>query len=81
MKCTRCCGMMVRDHLLDIKETVGPMWIHGWRCVACGNIVDPVIERHRAERLALTPKLVPVPAGVEDDEAEDERLDYPPLAA
>lgn len=79
MKCSRCFGMMVRDHLLDIKETVGPMWIAGWRCVACGNIIDPVIEKHRAERAALAPKLVPVPAGADQD--DDELLDYPPLAA
>lgn len=74
MKCSRCHGLMVRDHLLDIKETMGPMWIHGWRCVACGNIVDPLIEKHRAERAAVAPKPVAVPVGAEDDE-------YPPLAA
>ena len=74
MKCTRCQGLMVSDHLLDIKETMGPMWAKSWRCVACGNIVDPLIEKHRAERAKVAP-LVTVSVG-----HEDEGLD-PPMAA
>ncbi len=75
MKCTRCHGLMVSDHLLDIKETMGSMWVKSWRCVACGNIVDPVIEKHRAERDAAVPRFVPVGAGCDDDGFT------PPLAA
>ena len=47
MQCTKCDGLMVTDHLLDIRESSIPMWMRGWRCVACGNIVDPLILRHR----------------------------------
>jgi len=47
MRCTKCEGLMVTDHLLDIRESTIPMWMRGWRCVACGNIVDPLILRHR----------------------------------
>jgi len=47
MQCTKCDGLMVSDNLLDIKESAIPMWMKGWRCVACGNIVDPLIQKHR----------------------------------
>lgn len=47
MNCTRCDGMMVADDLLDIQESSQPMWMRGYRCVACGNITDPVIQKHR----------------------------------
>ncbi len=47
MKCTRCQGLMVTDHLLDMQESYLPMWMRGLRCIACGNIVDPLINRHR----------------------------------
>lgn len=47
MRCTKCDGLMVVDHLIDIRESSIPMWMRGWRCVACGNIVDPLILRHR----------------------------------
>lgn len=47
MKCTRCHGLMVADDLLDMQESYLPMWMRGLRCIACGNIVDPLINRHR----------------------------------
>jgi hypothetical protein len=47
MECTRCDGLMVADNLIDIQESSVPMWMKGWRCVSCGNIVDPLILRHR----------------------------------
>ena len=47
MKCTRCQGLMVKDNLVDLQESYLPMWMCGWRCVACGNIVDPLINRNR----------------------------------
>ncbi len=47
MDCTRCDGLMVADNLIDMQESSIPMWMKGWRCVSCGNIVDPLIQRHR----------------------------------
>jgi hypothetical protein len=38
---------MVADNLIDIRESSIPMWMKGWRCVSCGNIVDPIIQKHR----------------------------------
>lgn len=50
MTCTRCSGLMVEDHLLDMQESYVPMWMAALRCLAYGNIVDPLIHYHRAER-------------------------------
>lgn len=50
MRCTRCSGMMVVDHLLDMQESSIPMWLRGLRCVACGNIEDSLIHHHRMMR-------------------------------
>lgn len=47
MTCTRCNGLMVMDHLLDMKESYVPMWMRGLRCVVCGNIEDPLIHYNR----------------------------------
>ncbi|HWV46116.1 MAG TPA: hypothetical protein VN039_08880 [Nitrospira sp.] len=50
MTCTRCSGLMVADHLLDMQESYLPMWMPALRCLACGNIVDSLIHYHRAVR-------------------------------
>ena len=47
MQCARCDGLMVTDNLIDMMESSIPMWMKGWRCVSCGNIIDPLIQRHR----------------------------------
>ncbi len=47
MTCTRCEGLMVTDDLIDLQESCHPMWIRGYRCVSCGNIVDMLIQKHR----------------------------------
>lgn len=47
MNCSRCQGLMIRDHFMDFDGTIGHMWIHGYRCMNCGNMHDPVIEQHR----------------------------------
>jgi hypothetical protein len=38
---------MTRDHFLDFEGTAGFTWMTGWRCLNCGHIYDPVIERNR----------------------------------
>lgn len=58
MKCTRCHGLMVADDLIDMQESYLPMWMRGWRCIACGNIVDPLISRHRMVQQAGASRLL-----------------------
>jgi hypothetical protein len=48
---------MARDHFLDLQESGGEWWLEGWRCINCGHVFDPVLERNRrlhAEALAST---------------------------
>lgn len=58
MQCTRCDGLMVADSLIDMQESSMPMWMKGWRCVSCGNIVDPLIQRHRMIQQAGASRLL-----------------------
>ncbi len=50
MSCSRCQGLMVREHFLDFDGTIGHMWANGYRCMNCGNVHDPIIEQHRLDR-------------------------------
>ncbi len=50
MPCSRCRGMMVQDHSYDFYVDHGPFSMRAWRCVSCGNIVDPLILKHRQMR-------------------------------
>jgi hypothetical protein len=58
MQCIRCDGLMVVDNLIDMQESSIPMWMKGWRCVSCGNIVDPLIQRHRMIQQAGASRLL-----------------------
>ncbi len=58
MKCTRCNGLMIADDLIDLQESYLPMWMCGWRCIACDNIVDPLINRHRMVQQAGASRLL-----------------------
>ncbi len=47
MLCVRCKGVMVPDHYCDLLESSGPPLIEAWRCICCGNILDPIILQNR----------------------------------
>ena len=47
MTCTRCQGCMAKDYFLDLMESADNIWMAGWRCLNCGNVLDPVMERNR----------------------------------
>jgi hypothetical protein len=49
---------MVADDLIDMQESYLPMWMRGLRCIACGNIVDPLINRHRMIQQAGATRLL-----------------------
>jgi hypothetical protein len=39
---------MAEDHFIDFDGTIGHMWMTGWRCLNCGHVYDPLIERNRS---------------------------------
>jgi len=49
MNCRRCHGLMVRDRFFDSDEEGGLLTFWGWRCICCGEIIDPVILANRAD--------------------------------
>jgi len=62
MRCTKCEGLMVPDDLIDMRESYHPMWMRGWRCVACGDVVDSLILHHRMIQAAGALRLLKVDA-------------------
>jgi len=47
MHCPRCKGVMVRDVFEDLMDDTGSLFFNGWRCIICGEILDPVIANNR----------------------------------
>ena len=75
MECMRCQGLMAADHFLDLKWTGGLMWMKGWRCMNCGHVVDPLIEKNRClqEAPLLGMAEAPVELATEEVYLEAER--------
>ena len=47
MNCTRCQGLMLNEHMIDMEGGYGEMWSVSTRCVNCGHRDDAVIHHHR----------------------------------
>ena len=47
MECPRCKGVMVSDRFQDVADDTGALKFSGWRCIICGEILDPVISANR----------------------------------
>ncbi len=62
MNCQRCNGLMVVDHFIDMEDDSGHLWMRGWRCVTCGEVVDPKIYRHRLIQSSLRHRVAKVAA-------------------
>lgn len=60
MSCSRCCGLMIKDHYMDHEGTAGYTWISAWRCMNCGHVHDTTIERNRQALQAHRPTLAVV---------------------
>ena len=54
MQCPRCQGLMLTDHFFDLLYDGGHGSFVGWRCLCCGNILDPVILRNRQAEMMRT---------------------------
>jgi hypothetical protein len=38
---------MVQERMLDVRDDTGEIAFHGWHCISCGEILDPVILSNR----------------------------------
>lgn len=45
--CVRCGGLMVMDYYMDLQDDTGQIGMTAWRCMSCGEVIDPVILRNR----------------------------------
>lgn len=48
MKCQKCKGLMVFDQVYDSDAEL--LTLSFWRCVNCGESVDPLIFQNRREK-------------------------------
>lgn len=76
MNCTRCQGLMLDEHMIDMEGGYGGMWSVSTRCVNCGHRDDAVIQHHR--QLSTKPVMATMSAhevfNLEWDSAEVESL-------
>lgn len=78
MNCTRCQGLMLDEHLIDMEAGYGEMWSVSTRCINCGHRDDAVIQHHR--RLFAKPKMDQMPVH-EAFDLDWESEEVEPLAA
>ena len=50
MRCTRCQGLMLDEHMIDMEAGYGEMWSRSSRCVNCGHRDDGVLQQRRQQR-------------------------------
>ena len=50
MQCPRCQGFMVGDVWEDLRDNTGACSFTRWRCILCGEVVDPIILTNRESR-------------------------------
>ena len=50
MKCPRCKGWMVQERMQDVRDDTGQISFEAWHCIACGEILDPVILSNRQQQ-------------------------------
>ena len=48
MKCARCMGAMIEDHLHGLEGPLRELWAFCWRCQRCGYISDRLISQNLA---------------------------------
>ena len=57
-ECLRFGGLMMADQCFDFWSDSGNLDFLAWRCVQCGEIVDPIILRNRHLQLSgILPKM------------------------
>lgn len=47
MGCPRCHNLMVEETFVDQETSPSASSFTGWRCVICGEILDPIILQNR----------------------------------
>ncbi len=48
--CPRCDGLMVKEYFFDYRDDSGKLAFLAFRCILCGEIIDPIIMKNRKHR-------------------------------
>jgi len=48
--CPRCHNAMMADSYMDLLDDTGEIGISAWRCLSCGEVLDPLILANRLNR-------------------------------
>lgn len=51
--CTRCGGLLVRDAMDGLAQEFYRGVVTAFRCIQCGDVIDPVILNHRGTAVSL----------------------------
>jgi hypothetical protein len=49
---------MLVDHFMDLTDDTGHLWLRAWRCLNCGEVVEPGIVSRRQVRRSRLKRLV-----------------------
>jgi primosomal protein N' len=47
LACRRCGGLMVAEACEDVLDITNQAGLSAWRCVQCGEFIDPVVLHNR----------------------------------
>ncbi|MFQ5543615.1 MAG: hypothetical protein ACE5FY_04590 [Nitrospiria bacterium] len=47
IQCNRCHGWMSFEYFTNMNEGGGVWTYKGWRCISCGEVIDPLILSNR----------------------------------
>jgi hypothetical protein len=50
MNCPKCDSIMGVDRYVDLLDDQGIITVEAWRCVICGQVMDPVMLANRIAR-------------------------------
>lgn len=50
VKCHRCQGLLVHEFCSDLQDGTGEIGFWALRCLQCGELLDPLILRHRTSK-------------------------------
>ena len=48
--CPRCSGLMVKEYCFDYRDDSGKLAFLAFRCILCGEMIDPLIIKNRHHR-------------------------------
>ena len=54
MRCLRCKGLMALTTFYDLLDDTGRIAFDAWRCIGCGEVLDPVVYANRIRRPRFT---------------------------